>query len=172
MKHGLITSGFVATFALACSTAAAIAQPVNFGRSPQQLLSAVSSPLMLVRGSGGGHGSGFSDGHGSAGGHMGFSRGGGRSFAFSGNATIIAAGALWAPVTTVMKAAAGSAAVMAAGSVPIIIDPEERPSPGGSCSLLSLDLGDEAGDRPVGPIGDRRFEQRCDDPERGLGLHR
>jgi hypothetical protein len=83
MKHGLITSGLVATFALALSTAAAIAQPVIFGGSPQQPLSAVSSPLMLVHG-GGGHGSGFSGGHGSAGGHMGFSRGGGRSFAFSG----------------------------------------------------------------------------------------
>jgi hypothetical protein len=68
MKRSLIASGLVGVFALACSAAAALAQPDNIGGSQQQLLSPATSPLVLVRGGGGGHGGG---GHGFGGGHGG-----------------------------------------------------------------------------------------------------
>jgi hypothetical protein len=73
MKRNLIASGFVGVFALACSTAAVLAQPDSICGSQQQLLSQATSPLVLVRGGGGGHGGG---GHGFGGGHgAGFSGG-------------------------------------------------------------------------------------------------
>ena len=77
MKRSLITSGLIGVFALACSAAAALAQPDNIGGPHQQLLSAASSPLVLVRAGGGGHGGGFGGGgHGFGGGHgAGFSGG-------------------------------------------------------------------------------------------------
>ena len=83
MKRSLITSGLVGAFALACSAAAALAQPDNIGGPHQQLLSAASNPLVLVRGGGhgggfGGGGHGFSGGHGFHGGHF---RGGFGTFA-------------------------------------------------------------------------------------------
>ena len=46
-------------FALASSAAAALAQPDNIGGSQQQLLSPATSPLVLVRGDGSGHGNGW-----------------------------------------------------------------------------------------------------------------
>ena len=39
-------------------------------------------------------------------------------------------------------------------------------------ALARLDLGHEARDRPVGPVGDGSFEQRRDDTQRGFGLYR
>ena len=39
-------------------------------------------------------------------------------------------------------------------------------------ALLALDFHDQARDRPVPPVGDRGVEQRRDDPQCCLGLHR
>ena len=75
MKRSLIASGLIGVFALACSAAAALAQPDNIGGPQQQLLSPGSSPMVLVRGGGrgrgfGGGGHGFTGGHGFHGGHV------------------------------------------------------------------------------------------------------
>jgi hypothetical protein len=80
MKGSLITSGFVGALALGLSAAAALAQPGNFG-DPQQPLRATTSPLVLVRGGGQGHGLGgvgHSFGHGLGG--VGHSFGHGHAF--------------------------------------------------------------------------------------------
>ena len=62
MKRNLIVSCLAGPFALALSTAVAVAAPGNlYGQ--QQLETSASSPLVLVRGGGGGHG-GFGGGHG------------------------------------------------------------------------------------------------------------
>jgi hypothetical protein len=73
MKCDLVTSSLLGAFALATSTAAALAQPSNLDDS-QPRLSAAGNPLVLVRGGGGGggggHGAGFGGGHGMHGGHF------------------------------------------------------------------------------------------------------
>jgi hypothetical protein len=77
MKRSLVTSSLLGAFALAISAAGALAQPSNLGGSQwEPPLSGVRSPLVLVRGGGGGHGfggghgGGFGGGHGFHGGHF------------------------------------------------------------------------------------------------------
>ena len=86
MRHSLMTFGLVGAFALTLSTAAAPAQPGNFGGSQQLATSAESNSLLLVRGGGGGgHGFQGGGGHGFHGGR-GFrgGRGFGDGFGFYG----------------------------------------------------------------------------------------
>jgi hypothetical protein len=81
MKDSVIKCGLVGAVALALTTAASLpALAGNPGNSQQ--LSAASSPLILVRGGGGGHGSGGGMGGGGHGGGMG---GGGHGGGFGGS---------------------------------------------------------------------------------------
>ena len=77
MTHSLVMSSLLGAVALAISAPAALAQSSNLGGSQwEPPLSGVGSPLVLVRGGGGGHGfggghgGGFGGGHGFHGGHF------------------------------------------------------------------------------------------------------
>ena len=113
MKRSLVASGLVGVFALACSAAAALAQPDSIGGSQQQVMSSASNPLVLVRGGGGGHGGG---GHGFGGGHgAGFS--GGHGFHGGHFRGGFGASAALTTMTTMVSQAAGGAHALTDGSV-------------------------------------------------------